>query len=49
LKAADLGIATQEHFIQNLQMLTSIAGDVPVIAADTGFASVLNIAWTVQS
>lgn len=30
-------------------MLTSIAGDTPVIAdADTGFGSVLNIARTVQ-
>lgn len=44
-----MGIATQDHFIQNLQMLTSIAGDTPVIAdADTGFGSVLNIARTVQ-
>ncbi|KIX00635.1 uncharacterized protein Z518_09700 [Rhinocladiella mackenziei CBS 650.93] len=45
----DLGIATQEHFIQNLNMLTSIAGNTPVIAdADTGFGSVLNIARTVE-
>ncbi|OQV05075.1 hypothetical protein CLAIMM_09869 [Cladophialophora immunda] len=46
----DLGIATQEHFVQNLHMLTSIAGGTPVIAdADTGFGSVLNIVRTVQS
>jgi 2-methylisocitrate lyase-like PEP mutase family enzyme len=44
-----LGVATQDHFLQNLQMLTSIAGDTPVIAdADTGFGSVLNIARTVK-
>jgi 2-methylisocitrate lyase-like PEP mutase family enzyme len=46
---ADLGIATQDIFIDTLFTLTSIAGDTPVIAdADTGFGSTLNIARTVQ-
>ena len=47
--AADLGIATQDMFIDTLSTLTSIAGDTPVIAdADTGFGSTLNIARTVR-